>query len=354
MKILLHVISPNKIGGTRTVWKDIKDSYLSQKYELIDLIQEDLCGMNPFKSIKFINKYRRLINEQHADLIHITGLGYSAFLMAIAARLSNVKHVLMSIHSYTSEGYRMSSLKRWLFDVIVEPAALNLSTKVFTVCKSALMHPVLGRCNKEKVYGVVYNKYPNIDTRKFTKGLLRTELGISDDKIVVSVVGRVVEDKGHRYIIDAVKKLDNNRFVFIIVGSGDYVEVYKTEIDLSSKNVFLLGNRNDVYQILYESDIFLFASLHENHSKALLEAANMNCAIVSTDVGGNPEIIEHGKSGILIPPRNSDAIVHAMTLLLDDKKRDALSRTAKADVAMKFSESKTIGELERLYNQFSI
>lgn len=354
MKILLHVISPNKIGGTRTVWRDIKDSYLNQKYELVDFVQEDLCGMNPVRSIMFINKYRKLINKHSADLIHVTGLGYSSLLIAVAARLSNVKAIIMSIHSYTSEDNRMPSWKRWLFDYVIEPAALNLSTKVFTVCKSALKHPVLSRCNKEKIYGVIYNKFPNIDTGKLKECLLRTELGLSSDKILVAVVGRVVEDKGHRYIIDAIKKLNDDRFAFIIVGSGDYVEVYKKELDVNSRNVFLLGNRNDVDQILHESDIFLFASLHENHSKALLEAANMNCAIISTDVGGNPEIVDHGKSGILISPRDSDAIVYAMKLLLDVELRETLSRNARTDVATKFSESNTIGELERLYNQFLV
>lgn len=351
MKVLLHVISPNKIGGTRTVWRDIKDSYLNQKYELVDFIQDDLCGMNPIKSIKFINKYRKLINKQHADLIHITGLGYSAFLMAIAARFSNVKQIIMSIHSYTSEHTSLPTLKKILFDYIIEPTAINLSSKVFTVCKSALSHPILQRCRKDKIFGVVYNKYPNIDVSKLEKGVFRKELGLQDNVTLVAVVGRVVEDKGHRYIIEAIKKHNIKNIAFVIVGSGNYTEVYKKELNLQEKNVFLVGNRTDVNNILNDADIFLFASLHENHSKALLEAANMRCAIISTDVGGNPEIVDDKRNGLLIPARDSASIINALELFQDPKLREELALNAQNDIAEKFSDSNTIGELDRLYNQ---
>lgn len=356
MKILLHVISPNKIGGTRTVWRDIKDSYLSQKYELIDFIQEDLCGMNPFKSIKFIYKYRKLINEQHADLIHITGLGYSAFLMCVAARLSNVKHILIGIHAYMTENTKLSGIKRFMFGHIIEPLSVNLSSGVFTVCQNALKNPTLSRCKRNKVLGVVYNKYPNIDCASFVRGKFREEIGVvNKNTLMVSVVGRVVEDKGHRYIIDAIKQMNiYDDFVFVIVGSGDYIKVYEHELEreIVNKKVVLLGNRSDVPQILYDTDIFLFASLHENHSKVLLEAANMECAIVATSVGGNVEIIEDERNGILIPSRNSEAIVNALIKLQNENLRETLKKNAVKDLSIKYSEKETIGELDKIYKNF--
>lgn len=357
MKILLHVISPNKIGGTRTVWRDIKESYLNQKYELVDFVQEELCGMNPIKSLIFVDKYRRLINKENADLIHITGLGYSAFLMCLAARLSNVKHIVIGIHAFTTESTHLSFMKRFLFGNLIEPLTINLSSGVFTVCKYALNNITLKKCKKSKVLGVVYNKYPNIDCRKLVKGAFREEIGIVDeDTLVVSVVGRVVEDKGHRYIIDAIKKINaHNNLVFVIVGSGDYLKVYEKDLseEIEKKRVLLLGNRNDVPRILYDTDIFLFASLHENHSKVLLEAANMQCAIISTSVGGNVEIIEDGKSGILIPPRDSGAILRAIDLLQDNNLRHSLMKDAVEGLSIKYSESQTIGELDRIYTKFN-
>lgn len=358
MKILLHVISPDKIGGTRTVWRDIKDSYLNQKYELIDFVQDELCGMNPIKSIRFINKYRKLINEQHADLIHITGLGYSAFLMTIAAKLSNVRNILMSIHAYTTESTSLSSMKRFLFGHIIEPLCLNLSSGYFTVCKSALSNDTIKRSKREKMLGVVYNKYPDVDCSKLTKGSFRNELGITDNNtLIVSIVGRVVKDKGHRYIIDAIKKYNssNTNMVFVVVGSGNYLDVYKEELnrEISKKEVILLGNRSDIPQILYDTDIFLFASLHENHSKVLLEAANMECAIVATSVGGNVEIIDDGRNGILIPPRDSDAIVSALDQLQSEGLRETLKMNAVEDLSSKFSEENTIGELDKIYTMFN-
>lgn len=79
--------------------------------------------------------------------------------------------------------------------------------------------------------------------------------------------------------------------------TGPYLGVYEQQCDkeILEGRVRLLGVRNDVYNILRDSDIFLFATLNENHSLALLEAVNMECAVLSTNVGGNPEIIEDGK-----------------------------------------------------------
>ena len=102
-KILMHVIKAEKIGGTTTVISEIKNSYLKNKFNFIDIVQEDACGFNPIKAVQFVRKYKRLINEQHADAIYICGLLYSGFLMTLAAKLSNVKTIILSIHGSNSQ-----------------------------------------------------------------------------------------------------------------------------------------------------------------------------------------------------------------------------------------------------------
>lgn len=352
MKILLHVIKSEKIGGTTTVLSDIRNSYLN-KYEFVDVVQEEACGLNPIKAISFVNKYRKRINKENADAIYICGLLYSGFLITLAAKLSNVKKTIVSIHGSEWDKKDVCFFRKMLFGWIIEPLTVYMGSNVFTVCKKGLENTAIKRGEHGNVFGVIYNKMPDIDYFNFQSGVFRKEINCNEDKILVAVVGRVVEDKGHKYIIEAIKKLNDDRFVFVIVGDGDYLYKYNIELAelINSGIIHLLGIRNDVFQILKDCDIFLFATLHENHSKSLLEAVGMHCAVLCTDVGGNPEIIDAEDTGIMIPARNSIAIVNGLQRLSDKELREKFVSRAIEVIPERFSEKNTIGVLETLFTK---
>ena len=214
-KIILHD-QQYTIGGPKAVLDGIVNSYLSEKYEFVRLAQPEGCGFNPFKAISFIWKYRKKINQEHADIIYICGLEYVGFLMTISAKLSNVKIVVLSVHGSHWDTPDKTIRKRLLMH-LVEPLEIKLANPIITVCDSAqrIIKPLHNRENND---GIVYNTFPNIDYNIIPSVALRKEFGISDDKIIVTSVGRVVESKGHAYTIEAIKQMQDNRFVFIIVG----------------------------------------------------------------------------------------------------------------------------------------
>lgn len=348
-KIILHD-QQYVIGGPKGVLDGIVNSYLGKKYEFVRLAQPEACGFNPFKAISFILKYRKKINQEHADAIYICGLQYVGLLMTIAARLSNVKKVCLSVHGSEWDTPNRSS-RKWILMHLVEPLEVRLAHSVFTVCETAqrsigALKYARNGCND----GVVYNTFPDFDYDAIESGRLRRELGLSDDKIIVATVGRVVKEKGHLSIIDAIKSNTDNRFVYVIVGDGPYVEEYKKLCpkEIAEGKVFLLGIRRDVKEILKDSDIFLFATYNENHSLALLEAVNMKCAALVTDVGGNPEIIEHGVSGLLMPSKDSSAIVKGLLSLSDKNLRDEFTEKAYNTAKQKFSIENTYGKLDHI------
>ena len=346
----MHVIKAEKIGGTTTVISEIKNSYLKEKFDFVDIVQEDACGFNPIKAVRFVRKYKRLINNQHADSIYICGLLYSGFLMTLAAKLSNVKNVILSVHG-SEWDKKISFLRRTLFCGILEPLTVFMADKVFTVCKHALGNVAIKRGGHGNVIGEIYNRMPDVDYDTYTYGDFRNEIGCREDKILVAVVGRVVYDKGHRFIIDAIKKLNDERYVFVVVGDGDYLNTYSTELQdrIRNNTVHLLGVRNDVFRVLKDTDIFLFATLRENHSKAMLEAVGMRCAIICSNVGGNPEIIDNEETGLIMPACDSDAIVASLKRLSDSNLRKKLVDKASEVIPERFSETKTFGRLEQLF-----
>lgn len=348
-KIILHD-QQYTIGGPKGVLDGIVNSYLGDKYEFVRLAQPEGCGFNPFKAISFIWRYRKKINKEHADAIYICGLQYVGLLMTITARLSNVKKVCLSVHGSDWDNPD-NTLRKWILMHIVEPLEVRLAHSVFTVCEAAQRTiDALKYAKEGRNDGVVYNTFPNFDFDSIEQGKLRRELGLFEDKILVTTVGRVVKEKGHREIIEAIKLNTDNRFVYVIVGDGPYIEEYKKlcSKEIAERKVFLLGIRRDVKEILKDSDIFLFATYNENHSLALLEAVNMKCAALVTKIGGNPEIIEHGVSGHIIPSKDSNAIVDGLLKLADKSLRNQYAETAYTLAKEKFSVENTYGKLDKI------
>lgn len=348
-KILIHD-QQYAIGGPAAVLKGIEDSCIGQHHKIVRLVQTDTCGFNPIKAVKLVIHYRKEISKYHADSIYICGLQYIGLLMTIAAKLSNVKKVVLSVHGSEWDD-KDASLRKFLLKYMVEPLEVRLADSVFTVCQNAQNTIRALKFVKEGHNdGVVYNTMPDIDYYKVEGGLFRKEFGISEAKIVVVVVGRVVEAKGHQYIIDAIKRMTNDNYVYVIVGEGPYLYHYEDECQefIKSGHLILTGRRTDINNILKDADIFLFATLHENHSIALLEAVNMHCAALCTNVGGNPEIIENGVSGLLIPSRDADAIVAGLIRLEDKEIREIFTKKAYKIATVKFSKEATYGKLEKI------
>lgn len=351
-KIILHD-QQYTIGGPKGVLDGIVNSYLSEKFEFVRLAQPEGCGFNPFKAISFILKYRKKINLEYADAIYICGLQYVGLLMVIAARLSNVKNICLSVHGSEWDSPNRT-IRKWILMNIVEPLEVWLADSVFTVCEAAQQTiGALKYAKKGANVGVVYNTFPNFDYDVVESGTLRKELSLDKDKIIVVTVGRVVKEKGHQDIIEAIKQNRDNRFVYVIVGDGPYIKEYRQQCreDIANGKVFLLGIRRDVKEILKDSDIFLFATYNENHSLALLEAVNMKCAALVTNVGGNTEIIEHGRSGFVVPAKESEMIVVGLLTLSEKSVRKKYAEKAYSIAKEKFSVENTYGKLEQIFNK---
>ena len=346
-RIILHD-QQYKIGGPAAVLKGIESSLIGQNHQLIRLVQPDSCGFNPIKAFRFIWHYSKEISRHNADAIYICGLQYIGLLMVMAAKLSNVKKVVLSVHGSEWDNPD-GTFRKWLLMHIVEPLEVFLCDSVFTVCEAAQRSiGALKFARKGHNAGVVYNTMPASYIVK--EKHIRQEFKIPCNKTVITIVGRVVKAKGHDYVIEAIKGLDDKDCVFMIVGDGDYVDVYKSVCaeEIQSGRLILAGIRHDVNDILAESDIFLFATLNENHSIALLEAVNMRCAVLCTSVGGNPEIIEDGRSGLLMPPRKSAAIIEGVKRLKDRDLRIQFAENAYSSAVSKFSISNTYGKLEKI------
>jgi len=160
---------------------------------------------------------------------------------------------------------------------------------------------------------------------KTGRNALRKNLGISEDETVLCLVANLIPYKGHSDLIDAligIRDKIQGPWRLLCVGSGiDNREdlTIKVESGGIAGHVEWLGRRNDVPDILATADIGLLVSHQEGFSNAILEGMASGLPMIVTDVGGNSEAIEHGKSGLVVKPHDPDGLGAAILQLMNDK-----------------------------------
>jgi glycosyltransferase involved in cell wall biosynthesis len=184
---------------------------------------------------------------------------------------------------------------------------------------------------------------------------LRRELDLGDDVAVLSVVARLHPEKGQEYLFRALPQLlaeTGGRLRLLVAGTGPFREAYEREVSALGVEgaVRFLGFRTDVARILAASDVVVLPSLAEAFGLVLAEAMAMRRAVVATRVGGVPEIVQDGVSGILVPPGSPKALADAISSLLRDPlRREQLGEAGRRRVVETFRFETMMKRYEALY-----
>jgi len=178
----------------------------------------------------------------------------------------------------------------------------------------------------------------------------REQHGIREQDIVITFVGRLLEEKGIPSLIKAVKKIHKkNRQVYLfIAGDGDLERYVERE---ATANIIPLGRLafEDVIGLLNESDIFCLPSFSEGFSTSLLEAAACGCYIVTTKRGGAKELLINDEYGSVIEDNAADKVYHALVQAIkSDEKRSKAVRLTYDYLARNFTWENTSERLRRL------
>lgn len=326
-------------------------SGLNKKYIFKPFIYRTELGR--FISIKRILDIKRQLLKIKPDIVHFSGLGLMGFHIAVACRLAGIRNTVVTVHGLTNDALNVSWIVRFIMTFFFEPITIILAKKNYGVSKYVSSRKMLNIINS-KNSGYIYNIPTDINYVE-NMSFIREELKIDPNKRIVVTVGRIIRDKGFHILEESIKMCESlTGVVFLIIGTGSYMETMKKELDslIKSKKVFFLGHRNDVQQILYECDIFVLPTLHETLSIALLEASSASLPLIASNTGGVPEIVENGYNGILVNPGSAVEIKNAITTLyLDQTLCKIYGKNAKNKITEKFSQNEIEAKVDSIYQQ---
>lgn len=194
---------------------------------------------------------------------------------------------------------------------------------------------------------------------KIDKNYLRRELGFSEGDYLVGIIAHLADHKGHKYLIEASQIIKNktDKIKIIIVGEGPLkMELTRKVMKLNTGNVvFFLGFRKDIPQILNSLNLFVLSSYLEGLGSSILDAMACKLPVVATCTGGIPEAVKDGITGILVPPRNPEALAEAILKLYSNRKlAEEMGERGYKLVQEKFSIKSMVDKTLEFYRKLAV
>jgi len=182
------------------------------------------------------------------------------------------------------------------------------------------------------------------------------EFGVTSPQPTVGTVARLHRQKGLPYLIEAAKKISRiyPKVKVFIVGEGPQRQKLERLIKKMGliNTVQLLGERKDIMRIFSLFDVFVLPSLWEGLPYVLIEAGACGLAVVASDIDGIKEIIKDGETGVLVSPKDSDALARSIVKILpDEDMRDRLGRNLKNAVFPRYTLSRMVQQTQELYRR---
>ena len=290
----------------------------------------------------------RVGRERRARILHVHGYAAADFGRLAARRLG----AALVLHEHFADP-RMPA-----YQGLADRALASLTDRAIAVSASTRDFLVGARHVPAARVRLIWNGAPLDEFAPVTADVARAarrSLGIPDDALLVGTIGRLSEQKGHRFLVEAAPALlaSRPRAHVLVVGDGDRMDALKAQA--ASLGVAALitfaGHRSDVPALLGAIDVFCISSTYEGTPLALFEAMAAGKAIVSTAVDGCREVLEDGRTGLLVPPRDAGALGAALGRALDDPAlRALLARNARAASA-RYDIRACVAAMEALYDE---
>jgi glycosyltransferase involved in cell wall biosynthesis len=313
-------------------------------------------SMSPLAALRSACALRRVMADEGFDLVHVH-TPVASLVGRLAARLAGVPRI-----AYTAHGFyfheRMAWPKRALF-VALEWLAGRLTDVLLTQSEEDAAFARRHRLIAGPTVAAIGN---GVDALRFrpadaqSRRRVRAALATPHDAVVVMMVGRMVAEKGYPELFEAMRQVGAHLWVAGERLASDHAAAVDAALaalaadrELSART-HLLGERDDVPDLLGAADIFVLPSHREGMPRSIIEAMMTGLPVVATDIRGSREEVVHGETGLLVPAGDAAALALALgALAADPARRAALGAAGRTRALALYDESKVIArQLELL------
>lgn len=315
----------------------------TDKTRLIEL------GKGQGNDFSLIPRLKKIFKEVNPHMVHTHSWG-TLVEGVLAAKWARVPIIIHGEHGTFHKDFK----RKW-----VQKIFFSLTDQILSV--SALLADQLSRdlgIKRTRILPILNG----VDVQKFApdaakRKQYREQWGFGQNDVLIGTVGRPMKVKNHQLMIRALKRLREQGYPvhFAIVGDTPLRSLKDELVALAQSlgvadRVHFLGFQSDVPGYLNMFDIFVLPSLSEGCSNVIQEAMATGLPIVASRVGGNPELVQDGETGLLFESNSVEALAQALQTLLDDpQKAQALGNRALQRAREAFSLEKMVENYEALY-----
>lgn len=309
-----------------------------------------------------------LLKKYNVDVIQ-THLLRSLDFLVLSLRLQTKAQIFWTFHNarfdlreeHLSQHKWLFKPKRWGYHTLYSLGARGVN-RLIAVSEEvkASIAKTLPAIPQKKIITICNS----VDVRRYDKHsertALRQELGFGEQQRVAAVVASFKEQKGHRFLLDALQEVVRQfpDLKVLFAGDGELqtaLQAQTLRLHLEN-NVLFLGNRANIPDLLAASDYFILPSLWEGLPMALIEAMASRLPVIATRVSGTNQVMVHGETGLLVAPGNSAELAHAILELLSNPSMALqMGKAARRRVEIHFGAQKQAQEhLDLFISEFDL
>lgn len=317
--------------------------------------------ITPIEDLKSLYQLYRIIKREKPFIVHThtPKAGTLGMLAAKLAGVSNRLHTIAGLPLLEATGHKrrlLNTVEKYTYScaTLVLPNSFGMKNIILKegFCEDAKLK-VLGKGSSN---GIDVAHYSNDNVDKIKAKALKQKLNISEDDTVFIFIGRVVKDKGIKELVEAFDDISNvytNAKLVIVGPSENHLDPLdkKTESTIkTNKNIHAVGQQNDIRPYVFISDILAFPSYREGFPNVVLQANCMEKPCIVSDINGSNEIITHNHNGLIVPPKDTNALKNAMIQLLKDpNKTRELAANSRNNIVNNYKREFIWNEMLQLY-----
>lgn len=295
--------------------KKIKAFITEMKSEGIHIVQIDF-SRSIVRFDKHIKSYRQLYN-----LIKSSGYSFihthTPIASAIARLIAHREKVKIIYTAHGFHFYKGAPLKNWLLFYPIEKALSKWTDVLITINKEDYKR-AMSRFRAKKTF---YIPGVGIDTKKINNRIIdknekRIELGLKPDEKMILSIGELSKRKNHKAVVGALGKIADPNIKYFICGNGKLKSKLERKACKLDINLYLLGYRYDVIELIQACDLFVFPSFQEGLPVALMEAISCKVPVACSDIRGNIDLV----GDFLFDPHNINEIKKIITFSIGNYK----------------------------------